>query len=70
MEADLEGHINPDASASIKQDHGDGCYGDGDEDGVMNQRKPKKVVEPPGLLAPTILKYKSLPKKLIKASRE
>ena len=39
-EADLEGHTNPDASATVKQDHGDGCCGGGDEDSMMTRRKP------------------------------
>ena len=38
-EADLGSHINPDAAVRIKQEYVDNRVGDGDEDGVVDQKK-------------------------------
>ena len=78
-EADLESHIVPDTTAMTKQEHVDDCVGDGDEDGVVEQKKVNRrqvdssisrIVNSPSLRAPTSIKYKSVVQKLVMAGLE
>ena len=62
-----------------KKEHVDDCIGDGDEDGEVEQKEVSRrqvdssnsrIVNSPGLRAPTSIKYKSVLQKLVKAGLE
>ena len=72
--AGLGSYINLDAAATSEQEHMDYCVGGGGKDGIADQEKlPRKgvvpdvirIINPINYLAPTIIKYESLPQKLI-----
>ena len=71
-EADLESHINSDATATNRQEHVDDCVGGGDRDGVASQKtlSRRKGVEPIGRLALTTIKYENLLQEVVEAGLE
>ena len=70
--ANIESHINTDATTTNRQEHVDDCVGGSDRDGVASQKtlSRRKGVNPIDRLALTTIKYKNLLLEVVEAGLE